>query len=328
MQPDGPQWGSSGEPHHSPFSYSAFPNEVTLANRILTTSSGTNREAFTPLDWALFLAISGIWGSSFLLIAIGLDAFEPGLVTWLRVGLGALVLALVPRARQPVAADDRPRLIVLSVLWVGIPFTLFPIAQQHVNSAVAGMLNGAVPVFTAVVASVLLRRLPRGAQLIGLIVGFAGVALMSLSSGAEGSAQAFGVALLLIASLCYGLSINIATPLSQRYGSLPVMARMLALATVWTAPLGFRDLLDSRFDAGSLLAVLVLGAVGTGVAFVVMGALAGRVGSTRSSFITYLIPVIALALGVVFRDDRVTVLALVGVALVIAGALLASRRDA
>jgi drug/metabolite transporter (DMT)-like permease len=112
-----------------------------LANRILTTSAGTNREAFAPLDWALFLGISGIWGSSFLLIAIGLDAFEPGLITWLRVGLGALVLALVPRARRPIDAEDRPRLLALSVLWVGIPFTLFPIAQQHVNSAVAGMLS-------------------------------------------------------------------------------------------------------------------------------------------------------------------------------------------
>jgi drug/metabolite transporter (DMT)-like permease len=299
-----------------------------MANRILTTSSGTNREAFAPLDWALFLAISGIWGSSFLLIDIGLEGFEPGLITWMRVGLGALVLSLVPKARRPVAAEDRPRLLALSVLWVAIPFTLFPIAQQHVNSAVAGMLNGSVPVFTAVMASLLLRRLPRGGQLIGLLVGFAGVALMSLASGAEGSAQAFGVVLLLLASLCYGVSINIATPISQRYGSLPVTARMLALAAVWTAPLGLRDLLESRMDWASLASVVVLGAVGTGIAFVIMGALAGRVGSTRSSFITYLIPVVALVLGVVFRDDRVTAWALVGVALVIAGALLASRREA
>jgi drug/metabolite transporter (DMT)-like permease len=106
------------------------------------------------------------------------------------------------------------------------------------------------------------------------------------------------------------------------------MTRMLGLATIWTAPFGIVDLLDSRFDGGSLAAVVVLGAVGTGIAFVVMGALAGRVGSTRASFITYLIPVVALVLGVVFREDRVTALALVGVALVIAGALLASRREA
>lgn len=298
-----------------------------MANRILSTSSGTNREAFAPLDWTLFLAVSGIWGSSFLLIAIGLDAFEPGLVTWIRVGLGAVVLALVPRARRPIAPADRPRLVALSVLWVGIPFTLFPIAQQHVNSAVAGMLNGSVPVFTAVIASMLLRHLPRGGQLVGLLVGFAGVAAMSLASGSEGSAQAFGVVLLLLASLCYGLSINIATPISQRYGSLPVMSRMLALAAVWTAPLGIRGLLESRLEWGSLAAVVVLGAVGTGAAFVIMGSLVGRVGSTRASFITYLLPVVALVLGVVFRDDQVTAGALAGVGLVITGAVLASRRE-
>ena len=76
---------------------------------VLTTTEGTHRGAFTPLDWGLFAAIGGIWGSSFLFIAIGLEAFEPGLVTWLRVLFGAGVLWLVPAARgSPIERDDRP----------------------------------------------------------------------------------------------------------------------------------------------------------------------------------------------------------------------------
>jgi drug/metabolite transporter (DMT)-like permease len=299
-----------------------------VGSRILSTSAGINREAFTPLDWTLFVSIGLIWGSSFLLMDIGLEAFHPGLITWMRVGLGATVLALAPRARRRIERYDRPRLIALSFVWVAIPFTLFPIAQQYINSAVTGMLNGAMPIFAAVIATVLLGKLPHGALLVGLITGFVGVAAISLSSGAEGASQALGVGLVLFATLCYGLAVNIAAPITQQYGSLAVNAQMLAYATVWTAPLGVIGLRQSSFAWDSLLAIVVAGAVGTGLAFVIMGSLVGRVGSTRSSFITYMIPVVALILGVVFRDDRVTVVAVIGVFLVIVGALLASRREA
>lgn len=297
------------------------------SGRILSTSEGTNQEAFSPTDWLLFWSIGIIWGSSFLFMAIGLDAFEPGLITWLRVGFGAAVLVLFPAARRPIDRYDWPRLVALSFLWVAIPFTLFPIAQQWISSAVAGMLNGAMPIFAAAIAAILLRRLPRGAQLIGLAVGFAGVVAISLPSVGEGETQALGVVLVLLATLCYGISINIAAPIQQRYGSLPVMTKMLALATIWTAPFGLYGLSGSTFAWDSFLAVAAAGILGTGIAFVIMGSLVGRVGSTRASFITYVIPVVALVLGVVFRGDEVTAVATVGVGLVIVGALLASRRE-
>ncbi len=295
--------------------------------RLLTTSEGVNREAFSPLDWALFVSVSLIWGSSFLLMAIGLDAFEPGLITSMRVGLGAATLWLVPRARAiRIDRSDRRRVLALSVLWVALPFTLFPIAQQHINSAVTGMLNGTMPVFTAVIAIAMLKRLPAAKTIAGLALGFLGVVAISAPSIGEGSAQAWGVLLVVIASASYGLAVNIAAPLQQRYGSVAVMARMLALATVWTAPLGLKGGLASTFAWGPFVAVSAAGVVGTGIAFVIMGTLVGRVGSTRSSFITYGIPVVAVALGVLLLDDAVTPLALAGTALVIMGALLASRR--
>ena len=172
-----------------------------MGSRILSTSAGTNRDAFAAVDWMLFVSIGSIWGSSFLLMDIGLEAFHPGLITWMRVGLGALVLALVPNARSRIERYDRPRLIALSFVWVAIPFTLFPIAQQYINSAVAGMLNGAVPIFAAVIATLLLRRLPHGAVLAGLVLGFVGVGAISLSSGAGGSSKAVGVVLILVATL-------------------------------------------------------------------------------------------------------------------------------
>ena len=284
-------------------------------------------EAFSSSDWAVFTAIAGIWGASFLFIAIGLESLEPGVITLMRVGLGAAILNLLPGGRIRIDPEDRARMLAVSVLWVGIPFTLFPLAEQHINSAVTGLLNGATPMFTALFAAAFFGRRTSGPQLLGVGVGFCGIVLISAPSLGEGATQATGVGLVLLATVCYGLATNLVVPLQMRYGSRAVMGRMLALATLWTLPFGLASLPDSHVELAPLAAVSVLGLVGTGFAFLLMGSLVGRVGATRASFITYLVPAVALALGVMFQDDRVAAPALVGVVLVITGALLASRSE-
>lgn len=288
----------------------------------------TDRDAFEPLDWGLFTAIGLIWGSSFLLIDIGLDHFHPGLITWARVSLGAAVLALLPRSRGHVERADWQRIAVLSVVWVTVPFTLFPLAEEHITSAVTGMLNGAVPFFAGLIGGLFFDRVPRGPQRLGILVGFVGIVLVSLGSSGGGGNAAIGVAMVLVATFCYGLATNLATGITQRYGSLVVTSRMLALASIWTAPFGLWGLAQSEWALSSAAAVTVLGVFGTALAYAFMGTLVSRVGATRASFITYLIPVVALLLGVLFRDDAVQVVAMVGVALVIGGAVLASRQEA
>lgn len=296
--------------------------------RILTTSHGTNREAFRGLDWVLFLSVALIWGSSFLFMAIGLDSFHPGLVTWLRVGFGAMTIALFPRTRKVrVDREDLTRIRILGLIWVAIPFTLFPIAQQWIDSAVAGMLNGATPVFTALLATILLRALPGRLQIVGLFLGFAGIIAIALPSIGDGTTATIGVVLVLAATIGYAISLNMVTPVAQKYGSLAVMSRVLAVGTLLVTPFGIYGLTQSSFDWPALIATLTVGVLGTGVAFYLMGMLVGRVGATRSAFLAYLIPVVALALGVLFRDEVVAPLALAGVSLVIVGAFLASRRE-
>ena len=235
--------------------------------------------AFSPTDWAVFTAIAGIWGASFLFIAIGLDSLHPGMITLLRVGLGAAILNALPGGRIHIEPDDRPRMLAVSIVWVGIPFTLFPLAEQHINSAVTGLLNGATPMFTAIFAALFFGRRTTGAQLAGVGVGFVGIVLISAPSLGEGSTQATGVGLVLLATLCYGMATNLIVPLQVRYGSRGVMGRMLALATIWTLPFGLVGLWDSRFELGPIAAVCVLGLVGTGLAFLLMGTLVGRVGA-------------------------------------------------
>ncbi len=299
---------------------------MTSHNRILERTTSANEGAFSVGDWGLFWSIALIWGASFLLIAISLESLHPGAITLGRVASGAAALAVVPSARKRIAVEDRRRLVVLSLVWVGIPFTLFPIAEQYINSAVTGLLNGAMPIFAALVAALFLREIPRGAQLAGLLTGFTGVVLISVPSMGEGSNAALGVLLVLLATVCYGFAVNIAAPLQRRYGSVTVMSKMLVLATLWTLPYGLWGFTESTFELGPVVATLVLGVIGTGVAFAIMASLVGRVGSTRASFITYLIPFVSLALGVAFLGDQVAPLAIGGVVLVVTGAVLASRR--
>jgi len=299
-----------------------------MAGRVITTSHGTNREAFSATDWSLFLGLAGIWGASFLLIAIALDSFHPGLVTLLRVGFGAATLALIPRARGAnIPPEDMRRLVLLGFLWVGLPFTLFPIAQQWIDSAVAGMLNGATPIFTTLIAVLLLKQLPRLVQVTGLLLGFAGMLAIAVPSAEAGTSAAIGVVLVLVATICYALSLNMVAPLQQAHGSLPVAARVVWIGALFVLPYGLYGVGQSHFSWPALGAVVALGVFGTGLAFLMMSTLTGRVGATRSSFLTYLIPVVALALGVVFRGEVIAPLALLGAVLVIAGAMLASRRE-
>ena len=133
--------------------------------------------------------------------------------------------------------------------------------------------------------------------------------------------------LVLVATVCYAFATNMMVPLQQRYGSLPVMARAQWLAALMVTPFGLYGLTESSFAWPSLLAMLAVGVLGTGLAFVLAGSLTGRVGATRSAFITYAIPVVALVLGVVFRDEVIAPVAIGGVFLVITGAFLASRRE-
>lgn len=333
--PRPPAFHVSGPPHvlldvdtipalAGPMDHLCYRREVSAPAVAISRS---DREPFALLDWGLFAAVGLIWGSSFLLIKLGLEAFHPGLITWARVGLGALTLLALPAARRPVAREDRRILVLLSVLWVAIPFTLFPLAQEHINSAVTGLLNGATPFFAGLVGALFFARVPRGPQRWGIAVGFAGIALVSLGSSAEGGTAFVGVLMVLGATVCYGFATNMAGAIQRRYGSVTVMAQMLALGTLWTTPFGILGLTRSGFAVGPGLAVAALGIAGTGVAFAFMATLVGRVGGPRASFITYLIPVVSLVLGAAFLSEQVAAIALGGVVLVLAGAVLASRRE-
>jgi drug/metabolite transporter (DMT)-like permease len=300
---------------------------------ILRTAHGTSRAPFRPRDWALLVAVGSIWGSSFLFIDIGMRSLAPTVVAMLRLLLGSATLALFPAARRtPVDRADHPRVALLGMSWVGIPMVLFPIAQQWIDSSVAGMINGAMPLATAAWSIALLRAWPPRTQVIGLVVGFLGIVAVTLPEvplGASGDGgTALGVALAVIAILFYGLAAVLAVPLQQRYGAMPILLRSQGYAAILVIPIGLTGLGASTFSWPSLLAMVPLGTLGTAVAFVMMATLVGRVGGPRGSVAVYFVPVVAILLGVTILGERVAPIALAGTALVVAGAWMASRRDA
>ncbi|HSG78138.1 MAG TPA: DMT family transporter [Acidimicrobiia bacterium] len=294
----------------------------------ISTAPGTSAGAFGLAEWGLLGAVALMWGSSFLWIAEGVEAFAPPVVTLGRLVLGAAALSLFPKTRRPVPRSDWAPIVILGLLWMTIPLLLFPIAQDRgVDSAVAGMINGGTPLFAAVVAWALLRRPPGLLQAAGLAVGFTGVILVTVPS-ATGSNDPLGVVLILIATALYGLAFNISVPLVQRHGSLPVLLRAQVVAIVASTPLGIAGLGSSEWAWSSAAAMLVLGVFSTGVAYVAMATLGARVGATRGSIGVYFLPIVAVVLGVVFRDESVAPLSIVGMVLVGVGAWLASRREA
>jgi drug/metabolite transporter (DMT)-like permease len=294
---------------------------------VLTTAPGTRPEAFGALEWGLVAAIALMWGSSFLWIAEGLEHFSPPVISLARLLLGAMALAVFPGTRARVERADWPRIVLLALVWMAVPLLLFPIAQQWVDSSIAGAINGSMPLFSAALAALLLRRPPGRRQAAGLAVGFAGVLVVTLSGATGASGSPLGIGLLLFATVLYAVAFNLAVPLTQRYGSLPVLLRAQLVAIAVVLPFGVWGLPSSEWDWQGAGAMVLLGVLGSGVAFVASTTLGARAGPTRGAIPIYFLPVVALILGMAVRHEQIGPTAMAGVGLVIAGAWLASRRE-
>lgn len=290
----------------------------------MTPAPSTVPATFTARDWFLVLAAALMWGGSFLLIKLGIEDFPPVTVAWLRLFFGAAALALIPAARAPLRhRGDWRGVAVLGVVWMAVPFVLFPLAEQTIPSALAGMINGAAPLFTAVIAVAWYQRWPDRRLLAGLGVGFLGVVAVNLPA-VSGGASLSGVGMVLAATVLYGVAFNLTGPLEHRNGALSVIWRAELVALAVLTPAGLIGLTDSTPTAAGLAAMATLGALSTGVAFACFALVIGRVGAARASITVYLVPIVAILLGAGLAAETVAPLSVVGIALVLVGAWLAS----
>ena len=269
-----------------------------------------------------------MWGSSFLWIAIAIDHVDVTVVPLARCAFGALALLAFPKARRSLDRADWPRFIFLGLAWMAIPFLLYPIAEQTVNTSITGMLNGALPIVTTVVTAIFTRALPSPFRIVAVIIGGAGITLISLSSvGEDKGADTKGIVLLLLALVCYAIAANVAPPAQAKYGPLCTMLWIEILGTAWSLPLGLNGLRHSEVTVAAVGALLILGAIGTGLAFAIFGVLLSRAGPVRGMIGIFFTPIVGTILGITFRDEQLHLGAIVGMAVVIVGAVMTSRPE-
>jgi len=296
-----------------------------------TEQAVRERQAAHPFglsEWWMSLAIAMVWGSSFLWIAIAIDHAPVAVVPLGRCLFGALALVVLPGARRRIRRVDVPRFVFLGLCWMAVPFLLFPLAERTVSTSIAGMINGGLPIVTVAVTAVFTRRAPSRFRILAVVVGAAGIAIISLASlGSNSGADAHGILLLLLALVCYAVAVNVARTVQATYGALPTMLWMETFGAAWSLPLGIPALLGTTFSWPALGALFVLGTVGTGLAFALYGVLLHRAGPVRGMIGIFFTPVVGTLLGVTVRDDDLHLLAVVGMCVVIAGAVMTSRPE-
>lgn len=266
-----------------------------------------------------------IWGSSFLWIKVGLDVLHPGALAFLRVALGASAVWLLAGTRKPVSREALPSIAIVGVVGTIAPALLFAFAEQRIESSVAGMVNSAGPLITLGVSIAMSRKFPERIQMVGLAVGFLGGIFLAIPNLTGADAEPFGVLMVVVAVCCYSISSNLLPPLVQEFGAAPVMGRALAVSALLLMPYGGYGLTQSSFAWPAAIAMLILGVLGTGVARVSFAMLVSRAGAPRASLVGYLVPMVAVVLGIVFLGESVSAVEFAGLGLILIAANFVGR---
>jgi drug/metabolite transporter (DMT)-like permease len=282
---------------------------------------------------AQYLALALTWGASFLFVEWGLVGLSPAQVVLARLVLGALTLAAiaaltrVPLPRQPVVWGH---LAVTALLLCVVPFLLFAWAQQSISSGLASIYNATTPLMTTLVAlAALPGERPGPARVVGLLTGFAGVLLVLAPWRGVGTGSLSAQGACLLATACYGAAfVHLRRTIAPRgIPALSVAAVQVGLAAVAMLAL-------APFVAGApvtltphvVLGVLALGGLGTGLAYVWNTNVVAGWGATNAATVTYLTPVVGVALGALVLDETLTWNQPLGAAVVVLGIAVSQRR--
>lgn len=275
----------------------------------------------------LFAAMSIIWGIPYLLIKIAVEGVSVPVLVLARTAVGALVLiplALNRAAWAPVLAHWKP-VAAFAFFEIIAAWLLLSDAERHLSSSLTGLLIAAAPIVAA-----LLERLTGGehrltpTRMAGLAVGLGGVALLAGPELAGGSA--WPVTEVLLVALCYAIAPLIAARFLADVPTLPMTAACLGLAALIYAGPAAATWPAAVPSARVLVALAMLAVICTALAFIVFFALIREVGAARALVFTYVNPAVALAAGVIVLDEALTVGKVAGLALILAGSVLATRR--
>ncbi len=273
--------------------------------------------------------LGALWGASFLFALLGATEFGALPTAGMRVGIAALILLplLVLSGQWPDLTKHWKKILFLGMLNSGIPFSLYAYALLSITTGLSSLLNATVPLFGALVAWFWLKDRPHGMKILGLLIGFVGVAMLawgkaSFKPDASGLVTGWAVLACLGAGLCYGISASFTKRYLSGVPSLVIATGSqlgatigLVLPTLWLWP-------TQTPSTTAWLAVLALGVLCTGVAYVLYFRLIDKVGASGSLTVTFLIPVFAIVYGVVFLGEAVTTWMLLCGAIILLGTAL------
>jgi drug/metabolite transporter (DMT)-like permease len=273
-------------------------------------------------------AISLAWGASYLFIKVGLRDFSPPFIVCARVALGAaILLPLAHRSGAIAALRGRWRIIwFLAVVQMAGPFLLITWGEEEISSGLTGILVASAPIFTALLAARGYADEPLGRWgAIGVVVGIVGVVLLFASDLSGDAGQLFGGSLVLLAGVGYAVGGLV---IKARMSDVPAVgvagATMVASTALTAVPAAFVFPSSAGLDAVS--AVVALGALGTGLAFLLFYTLLAEIGAPRASIVAYLASAFSVLYGVVLLDEAITIGALAGLALILFGSYVAAQR--
>jgi drug/metabolite transporter (DMT)-like permease len=285
----------------------------------------------SPRAWAAFGSVSVLWGIPYFFIKVAVDdGVPPAFLAWIRVAIAAVLLGLICwRLGLFVQLRGRWRVVaVYALVEVAIPFPLIGAGEQHVSSSLAAILIASVPLLVAVLA---LRfdhsERATGQRLVGLFIGFAGViALVGLDVAGD-SEELLGAVAILIAAAGYAVGPMILKLRLRDIDARAIMFGALAIAAVMLTPAALVAPPEGPVPAGAIASIVILAVFCTALAFVLFGMLIAEVGPSRASVITYVAPVVALALGVAALDERPGTGTIVGFVLILIGSYFATSSE-
>lgn len=279
----------------------------------------------TALDLLAVGALATIWGTNFLFVDWALTGMTPGQVVMARLCLGATILVLLAfasRVRFPRTLSAWGRLTAMGLIGQGVPWLLFAWGQETVPAALAGVYTGMTPLLTIPMAWLLMRTSPSRWETSACVIGFVGLALVlsPWSSGGTGGPVS-GQLLCLAGAVCYACGFAYAARILRdvKEHKLSLAAVQAVATTIVMAPLNSTQIIASANLHGMVVAGVVLLGVGSALAFVINYWLIARVGPVRSSLAFYLIPVVAVVVGIFFQHERLSGVELAGAAVVVAG---------
>jgi drug/metabolite transporter (DMT)-like permease len=282
----------------------------------------------TPLDLVLLLGLATLWGGSYFFIRIAVPSFGPAALVAARVVIGGLLLWAVARAmRQPlVVRPHLRRLAILGLLNAALPYMLISAAELHLTASFAALLGATVPLFAAAMGARLLGERLTASRLAGLVLGVIGVGVMvGWGPTTLDLVTVLSVMALLLASASYASS-GIYTKLKLKGVSTYSLAFGQQLgALVWLAVPGAALAPRIIPSPAAIGAVVALGALSTGVAYLLFFKLLERVGPTKTTTVTYLIPVVGMLMGALVLGEPLTGGMLVGLVLVLGSVLLVNE---